>query len=724
MESIPVTCSKGFGRRTRVSKRTGPALLLLALVTVFPVNAQPLAGSIATRPAPFAATVVDGSGNLYTAGTVLAGAYTPTSGAAQTQPGGGTCGTATAFFGVVPGPCSDAFIMKQDATGKTVFATYLGGPANDYAQFLAVDSVGATYLTGITGGSFPITAHAALANIPASGTFAAKLSADGSKVIYSTYLPAALTTVQAMALGGDGTVYVTGKSATGHAAIVKVSTDGSTFVYYRELAGSGKDLGYAIAVDPDGDAVIAGSTTSADFPVSDGALQARLLGLQNAFVAELNASGEVIFSTYLGGSGSDIAYGVQIDGTGNVYAGGSTTSIRFPTTTGSFDPAPVAAVTSTLPEGFIVKLAPRGASLIYGTYVVSSGGVTALTVDGQGEVYADGNALTQFPITPSAPQACLETIFLIHVDSHGGLLEATYLGSTTDFPFNGGLALGADGTAVMTAETTINGVRTPAVAQIVFGGPGWQAPACLSPGPVNAASFLNGGRVAPGQISTFMGLGIGPNAGVVYQAGPQGQAPLSLGGVQVFFDDQAAPVLYAQSQQVNVVAPFELAGRATTMVSLAYNDMLFGPFAVAVDPAAPALFSLLPGMSTQAAAINEDGTINGVDHPASGGSVVSLYGTGFGQTDPPCATGAVNPNGLSSLAPGIQATIDTPGSGHPVINYAGGAPTLLCGMTQINMVVPAGTPPGDFYVTPALSWKAGSTVTTFQGQVYATIVVR
>jgi hypothetical protein len=157
---------------------------------------------------------------------------------------------------------------------------------------------------------------------------------------------------------------------------------------------------------------------------------------------------------------------------------------------------------------------------------VSGGGVTALTVNSQGEVYADGHASVPFPATPTAPQACLASIFLIHLDSQGGFLEATYLGGDSESPNQGGLSIGAGGSLVLTGALQFGGVLAWGVAQVVFGGPGWQAPACLSPSPENAASFFN--SVAPGQVFTFMGFGIGPDIGAIYQPGPQGQAPLSL----------------------------------------------------------------------------------------------------------------------------------------------------------------------------------------------------
>ena len=107
-----------------------------------------------------------------------------------------------------------------------------------------------------------------------------------------------------------------------------------------------------------------------------------------------------------------------------------------------------------------------------------------------------------------------------------GFLEATYLDGDSESPNQVGLSLGAGGSLVLTGALRFGGVLAWGVAQVVFGGPGWQAPACLSPSPENAASFFN--SVAPGQVFTFMGFGIGPDIGAIYQPGPQGQAPLSL----------------------------------------------------------------------------------------------------------------------------------------------------------------------------------------------------
>jgi hypothetical protein len=89
-----------------------------------------------------------------------------------------------------------------------------------------------------------------------------KLSADGSRVLYSTYLPASLATVSAMAVDSQGNAYITGKSAADHTAAVKLSADGSAFLYNRVLAGTNQEAGTAIAVDAAGNATVTGMTTS------------------------------------------------------------------------------------------------------------------------------------------------------------------------------------------------------------------------------------------------------------------------------------------------------------------------------------------------------------------------------------------------------------------------------------------------------------------------------
>jgi len=160
-----------------------------------------------------------------------------------------------------------------------------------------------------------------------------------------------------------------------------------------------------------------------------------------------------------------------------------------------------------------------------------------------------------------------------------------------------------------------------------------------------------------------------------------------IGELQVFFDDIPAPILFAWSFQVNVQAPYELAGRTSTQVRLLYRDIPSNPVAIPVVDAAPGVFTQA-GFS-DAAALNQDGSINSPSNPAERGSVVSLFTTGCGETAPPSITGAV------ASGPGAQAMpVTVRIAARPAeVLYAGPAPGFT-GVTQINVRIPADVPIG------------------------------
>jgi hypothetical protein len=369
-----------------------------------------LAGSLAAQPAEQPASVTaiplpvsgpevfDAAGNLYSFGW---GPVTP--GAAQTQSGGGSCWINAVFFEVLV-PCPDAYVARVDATGNLVWGTWLGGPTADQATALAADGAGNVFVTGTTGGSFPTTANAAIAVSTTARAFAAKISADGSRVLYSTYLPDTAPAPSAIAIDPQGNAYVAGTSSTGHAFVVKLSADGSAFLYDVSLAGSNQDSATAIRADAAGNVIVAGQTNSPDFPVTSGALQRRLSGAQNIFVARLDATGRVVFSTYLGGSGTDTPAALQTDSAGNIYVAGQTGSLDFPTTAGSFQPAPLVPMwNNAAPAGFVAAISADGSALSWSTYVTSedsyqlTGGVTQLAVAASGEDLDRRGCRRRFP---------------------------------------------------------------------------------------------------------------------------------------------------------------------------------------------------------------------------------------------------------------------------------------------------------------------------------------
>ena len=192
----------------------------------------------------------------------------------------------------------------------------------------------------------------------------------------------------------------------------------------------------------------------------------------------------------------------------------------------------------------------------------------------------------------------------------------------------------------------------------------------------NAASGA-AGTVAPGEIVTLQGYGLGPATAAVAPS----QAPVDqLGGTQVTFGGIAAPVFSAQSQQVTVQVPWEIAGQTSTEVAVSYN----GQTAVASAPVVVA--TAAPGIYAVA---NSDGTLNSSTNPAKAGGFITIYGTGGGVTNPLGITGGLWPitASLPTLTLPVSVTI---GGTNAMVLYAGSAPTLESGYFQINVALPSG----------------------------------
>lgn len=313
----------------------------------------------------------------------------------------------------------NAFIFKLNPAGDIlVFSTFLGGSGADTANGIAVDASGNSYVVGDTTSM----------NFPASGfqtsfhgtqdAFAAKLSANGEQLLFSTYLGGSNTDHGgAIAVDSGGTVYVTGstwssdfplenafQSAIGgpcNAFIARLSANGNTLMFSTYLGGSGctvayPETGQGIALDAEGDAYVAGVTSSSNFPLSN-AIQPQLLGFTDAFVAKVNSSGGLLFSTYMGGTGVDVGNAIAVDASGSIYVAGYTYSNDFPVTTGAVQTANGGGC-----DAFLFKLSPTGDTLLYATYLGGSGADTAsgVALDSSGNVYLGG-----WTLSPNFPAA-------------------------------------------------------------------------------------------------------------------------------------------------------------------------------------------------------------------------------------------------------------------------------------------------------------------------------
>jgi hypothetical protein len=382
---------------------------------------------------------VDGAGNAYVAGETASTNFPTANGLSITNNGGS----------------ADVFVAKISASGTNlVYATYLGGDQEDAAFGVAVDAAGNAYVTGLTSSTnFPVTANAVSTNIHGAArfgfyeydAFVAKLDASGANLVYSTYLGGTnADQAVAVAVDGSGNVYVTGDTKSSDfptnnvtstfgggsrdAFVVKLTARDTNLVYSRFLGGNGEDRGQGITVDSAGNAIVTGQTGSTDFPTTN-ALQTNFLGGGfDSFVTKLDASGSnLIFSTYIGGTGSDSALRIASDPGGNIYLAGFTFSTNFPTHNALF------ATNSGLEDIFVTKLDASGTNFVYSTYLGGNLNDEAwgIAVDTNGNAYVVGlTASANFPTT-NALQSTLKGVsdaVVIKLGPAGTLEYSTYLG--------------------------------------------------------------------------------------------------------------------------------------------------------------------------------------------------------------------------------------------------------------------------------------------------------
>jgi len=332
-------------------------------------NGEPVVANIA----------LDSAGNAYVVGEVLASAFRAPSGSLKTS----------------DDDYEAAFVTKFNASGtEIIYSSLLGGKnGHSFGRGIAIDSEGNAFISGLTNSnSFPTTHGAFQTHGHGSGNdevFVAKLNPSGSDLVYSTY-----------------------------------------------LGGTGIDSAYKIAIDNAGNAYIEGTTNSANFPTTPSAFQPSKnpSSFTDAFVAKLDATGSsLLYSTFLGGSGSDGAGSIAVDQFGNAYVTGGTTSMDFPTTPGSFQP-----IRGSIDSGpglhfaaFVAKLSVDGSHLVYSSYLGDSSSGGDIKVDAAGNAYVTGQADSEtFPIV-NAPQAKL----------HGGILIKSVDGNTWTLA-SGGLPKG------------------------------------------------------------------------------------------------------------------------------------------------------------------------------------------------------------------------------------------------------------------------------------------
>ena len=372
-------------------------------------------------------------------------------------------------IGFTVGAYDPTLPLVIDPTLQT--STLLGGGGNDAGYAVTVDPQGNTYVTGSTeSADFPLSAplqpgfQASPAG-PTSDVFVSKISPDGSRLIWSTFLGGSgRDTGFAVVVAGDGTVYVAGvtespnfpsaraaQAAYGGGAsdgfVARIAASGASVDWSTFVGGGGADRIRGLAVDATGNAYVTGSTNSDNFPSVNaqrpGPFRPEDL---DAFLVKVDPAGApFVFATRLGGGGEDRGLAVAVDAQNSAYLTGDTLSADFPTVR----PLPGSSGGGPSPNAFVTKYNPSGSALVYSTFLggsdVDQG--TAITVDAQGAAYVAGNTnSTNFPTTGplQATKGGDPDAFVTKLDPAGGAtVYSTYVGGS-----------GADGANAIAVDRT------------------------------------------------------------------------------------------------------------------------------------------------------------------------------------------------------------------------------------------------------------------------------
>jgi len=350
-----------------------------------------------------------------------------------------------------------------------VYSTYLGGNYDDYGYAIAVDASGAAYVTGRTGSSNFPTLNPYQTDQGGNDVFVTKLSSSGSSLLYSTYLGGSSPDEGfGIAVDASGAAYVMGYTSSSNfptlnpyqgtfqggsfdVFVTKLSSAGNSLVYSTYLGGSSSELGYAIAVDAAGAAYVTGWTESSNFPTLNPYQTDQ--GVTDAFVTKLSSGGSsLVYSTYLGGSMHDQGLAIAVDAAGAAYVTGNTQSNDFP----MLNPYQ-GTYQGGHYDAFVTKLSSGGSSLVYSTYL---GGSSydfgrGIAVDAAGAAYVTGETLSSdFPmLSPYQTYQGSYDVFVTKLSSSGSsLVYSTYLGGSSSEE-GLGIAVDASGAAYVTGYT-------------------------------------------------------------------------------------------------------------------------------------------------------------------------------------------------------------------------------------------------------------------------------
>ena len=632
---------------------------------------------------------VDGSGNVIVAGSTSSADF-PVAGPYVQPYTVATCDV----VGRGSAACWDVFVAKFDPTGShLLYSTCLGGTGDDLPNAVAVDRAGKVYLAGSTSSiDFPLSSGVPPAYAPyqyqsrnGATVFITVLdpSVGGrAALIYSTYLGGASGTdaVNSMALDAANNIYLGGQTtdryfptttgayltqypgtASGWVAKVTPAKGGLDSLAYSTLltgANDGTTQVLAVAVDSAGAIYATGATSSSKFPVTVGAYQTSNAGpgYFDAFVTRLNpqgkGAGDLLYSTYIGGSGQDGGNAIAVDAKGMVYVAGASNWLDFPYTVQYSLVSKVILGTNDVFLGKMNLSLPGKSALLSmaGFFGENNDTTMCMVLDPSGAVWVGGNTISSsFPVLSSA-------------------VQTKYGGAGQQFDTGDGFLLRYDFTPASTLPV-ITSVATSAGGQSKVASAG----AYLS---IYGSNFAAAG-VADDWSKSIV----------------NGALPTKLDGVSVTIGGMPAYIEAVTPGQINVVTPNIPSGALDVVVTTAAG--VSAPLTVTSQAQTPEFF-LWPNNQVVATRTDysyavKNGTFSTLPTiAAKPGEVMILWGSGFGATSPAAPVGQVVPPNYY-VVNGV--TVDVAGSPATVLGVA--LAPGFAGVYQIAIQLPSNLADGD-----------------------------
>jgi trimeric autotransporter adhesin len=574
---------------------------------------------------------------------------------------------------------------------------------------LAIDSSGNLYIADSLNDRVRKVAGTTISTIAGSGVFS--YSGNGGPAT-----AAQLNSPEAVAVDAAGNVYI---ADTANNVVRQISANGViNTIAGNGTAGFGGDGGAAtsaqlsapqgLAVDASGNVYIADTANARVRKISGGTISTVAGSGTQGYAGDGAAATSAQLNTPVG---------LAVDKSGNLYiadvddsvvrrvsAGGTITTVAGNGSQGySGDTGPAIGATLNGPEGVAVDAA--GNLYICDTLngvireVTASGTITTVAGNGIDGYSGDGGPATSAEFG-SPVGVVVDVAGNLYIADSGARIRkvfasgivTTIAGSgVRGYSGDGGVATaatmnGAAGLAVDSAgDILIADAANNAVRELVFTGSG------LSISAVTNGASNQTGAIAPGEILVIYGSNIGAGSLTTYQLTGAGAVSASLAGTSVSVNGVQAPVLYTSPNQVSAIVPFSVTG-STAQVFILNQNQTTAPVAVNVAPSATAVFTANNSGQGQAAAINQDNSMNGSAHPASSGQIVTLFITGAGQTNPPGQNGQLAAVPLPMPVLPVSVAI---GGQNATIKYAGASLGTVAGITQVNAVVPSGLPAGN-----------------------------